>query len=52
MAANCLDELFRILKPGAPFAFAVKLDVWESLGFKDKLAALMDWRYCETRLHA
>ena len=42
VAAACLDELFRILKPGAPFAFTVKLEVWESLGFKDKLAALMD----------
>ena len=42
VAANCLDELFRILKPGAPFAFTVKLEVWESLGFKDKLGALMD----------
>ena len=42
VAANCLDELFRVLKPGAPFAFTVKLEVWESLGFKDKLGALMD----------
>ena len=42
VAANCLDELFRILKPGAPFAFTVKLEVWESLGFKDKLGAMMD----------
>ena len=40
--ARCLDELFRVLKPGAPFAFTVKLEVWEPLGFKDKLAALMD----------
>ena len=42
VAAHCLDELFRVLKPGAPFAFTVKLEVWESLGFKHKLAALMD----------
>ena len=40
--ARCLDELFRVLKPGAPFAFTVKLEVWESLCFKDKLGALMD----------
>ena len=40
--ANCLDEVFRILKPGAPFAFTVKLEVWQSLGFKDKLGALME----------
>jgi len=41
VGAGCLDELFRILKPGALFAFTVKLEVWESLGFKQKLAALM-----------
>ena len=40
--ARCLDELFRVLRPGAPFAFTVKLEVWEPLGFKDKLASLMD----------
>lgn len=39
--ARCLDELFRVLKPGSPFAFTVKLEVWESLGFKDKLTALV-----------
>lgn len=38
--ARALDELFRALKPGAPFSFTVKLEVFESLGFKDKLAAL------------
>jgi len=42
VASACLNELFRILKPGAPFAFTVKLEVWESLGFKGELAALMD----------
>jgi predicted TPR repeat methyltransferase len=42
VAANCLDELFRVLRPGAPFAFTVRLEVWESLGFRDKLAALVD----------
>lgn len=40
--ARCLDELFRVLRPGAPFAFTVKLEVWESLGFKDKLGNLME----------
>ena len=39
--ARCLDELFRILQPGAPFAFTVKLEVFETLGFKDRLAALV-----------
>ena len=42
VAAHCLDKLFRVLQPGAPFAFTVKLEVWEPLGFKDKLAALVD----------
>ena len=40
--ARCLDELFRVLKPGAPFAFTVKLEVWESLCFKVMLSALVD----------
>lgn len=40
VGAACLDELFRVLKPGAPFAFTVKREVFESLGFRDKLAAL------------
>jgi hypothetical protein len=40
--ARCLDELFRILRPGAPFAFTVKREVWEPLGFRDALARLMD----------
>ena len=41
VGANCLDEVFRILKPAAPFAFTVKLEVFGPLGFKDKLAALV-----------
>ena len=40
--ARCLDELFRVLRPGAPFAFTVKLEVFEPLGFKAKLAELVD----------
>ncbi len=39
--ARCLDELLRVLRPGARFAFTVKLEVWEPLGFKDKLQALV-----------
>ncbi|MCY7306566.1 MAG: class I SAM-dependent methyltransferase [Rhodoferax sp.] len=39
--ARCLDGLFRLLKPGAPFAFTVKLEVFEPLGFKDTLATLV-----------
>ena len=36
--ANCVGEILRVLAPGAPFAFTVKLQVWESFGFKDALA--------------
>ncbi|MBU3738756.1 MAG: class I SAM-dependent methyltransferase [Rhodoferax sp.] len=32
--AGCLDELFRVLRPGAPFAFTVKREVYASLGFE------------------
>ena len=39
--ARCLDELFRVLQPGAPFAFTVKLEVFGPLGFEDKLASLV-----------
>jgi len=39
--ARCLAGLFRLLKPGAPFAFTVKLEVFEPLGFKDTLASLV-----------
>ena len=38
--AHCLDEIMRVLAPNAPFAFTVKLEVWDSFGFKDKLAHL------------
>ena len=38
--ANCLDEVVRVLAAGAAFAFTVKLEVWESFGFKDKLEQL------------
>lgn len=38
--AHCMDEIMRVLAPSAPFVFTVKLEVWESFGFKDKLAQL------------
>ncbi|MEY4266801.1 MAG: hypothetical protein RIS90_1336 [Pseudomonadota bacterium] len=40
--ARCLDELFRVLSPGAPFAFTVKREVWAPLGFRDKLAGMVE----------
>lgn len=42
VSARCLDEIVRILRPGAPFAFTVKLSEWEALGFGAKIAALVD----------
>lgn len=39
--ARCLDELFRILRPQAPFAFTVKREVFAPLGFEARLAALV-----------
>jgi len=40
VSAACLDEVLRILRPGAPFAFTVKRSDWDALGFGVKIAAL------------
>jgi predicted TPR repeat methyltransferase len=37
-----LDEIFRILKPGGILACTVHEDLWESMGFKQKLDQLVD----------
>jgi hypothetical protein len=37
VGAGCLDEIFRVLRPGAPFAFTVKTTEWERLGFQAAL---------------
>jgi len=37
-----LDEIFRILKPGGILACTVHEDLWESMGFRAKLDALVD----------
>ena len=34
---GCLHELFRVLKPGALFAFSVNAGVWQEMGFEDAL---------------
>lgn len=34
VGAACLDELFRILKPGGGFACTVQKDIWDEAGFK------------------
>ncbi len=40
VGAACLDEVFRVLRPGAPFAFTVKTSEWERLGFEAALQRL------------
>jgi len=40
VGANCLDELFRILKPGGVFACTVHKDIWQPAGFAAKTSAL------------
>ncbi|MDH3761395.1 MAG: class I SAM-dependent methyltransferase [Gammaproteobacteria bacterium] len=37
-----LDEIFRILKPGGILACTVHDELWESMGFRAKLDALVD----------
>ena len=37
-----LDEIFRILKPGGILACTVHEDLWETMGFKQKLDSLVD----------
>ena len=37
-----LDEIFRILKPGGVLACTVHEDLWESMGFRAKLDALVE----------
>ncbi|MEM7290997.1 MAG: class I SAM-dependent methyltransferase, partial [Pseudomonadota bacterium] len=36
VGANCLDELFRIMKPGGLFACTVHKDIWDKSGFSEK----------------
>jgi len=40
VSAACLNEILRILRPGAPFVFGVKRSEWVSLGFGAQVAAL------------
>ncbi len=40
VGAACLDELFRILKPGGIFACTVHKDIWEPAGFEEKVPAM------------
>ena len=40
VGANALDELFRILKPGGYLACTIHRDIWQPLGFGEKLTQL------------
>jgi len=46
--AGCLDELFRILRPGGLFVCTVHKDVWEPEGFEQKIARLTTAGMVET----
>jgi len=50
VGANCLGELFRILKPGGLFACTVHKDIWEPQGFAETTAAMADAGTLETVL--
>ena len=39
--ADALDEVLRVLKPGACFACTIHREVWQSAGFESKFAQLM-----------
>ena len=40
VSANCLDELFRILKSGGRFVTAIRKNYWQPAGFAEKCDAL------------
>ncbi len=41
VGAGCLDELFRIMKPGGYFVAAIRKTYWQPAGFADKIEELM-----------
>ena len=40
VGAQCLDELFRVLKPGGVFACTIHKDIWSPADFENKVPAL------------
>ncbi len=40
VGADCLEELFRVLKPGGKFATAIRKNYWKPAGFAAKIDAL------------
>ena len=51
VGAACLDELFRVLRPGGLFACTVHKDVWQPAGFEDKIAELEQAGTLEVLVH-
>lgn len=49
VGAGCLDELFRVLKPGGLFACTVHKDVWMPGGFEEKVKSLAELGKLKTR---
>lgn len=46
---TCLEELFRVLKPGGLFACTIQKDIWEGEGFSDEVRRLADAGTLRTR---
>lgn len=51
VGASCLDELFRILKPGGLLACTVHKDIWMPEGFDDKVSELQEAGTLKKRHH-
>ncbi|MEM7216298.1 MAG: methyltransferase domain-containing protein [Pseudomonadota bacterium] len=49
VGADCLDELFRVLKPGGLFACTVQKDVWLTAGFEETVSRLEGGQIIRTR---
>ena len=50
VGADCLDELFRIIKPGGHFVTAIRKNYWQPAGFAQKIAQLGDEGIVKTTL--
>ena len=51
VGADCLDELFRILKPKGKFVTAIRKDYWHSAGFASKIDQLITDGKIKTAIH-
>ena len=50
VGADCLDELFRILKPGGKFITAIRKNYWQPAGFAAKISQLTKSNMAKTIL--